>query len=101
MEDGREQKLADIKHRIEQGEYRVDPNSVANAILERLGGFGLAGSGTVQATEDQNKCSYPVNPARASVNTTPAGPSTARPTHFRSVSPLVFWLLGGMQAQIS
>ena len=101
MDDGREQKLADIKHRIERGEYRVDPNSVAGAILERLGGFGLAGSGPTKASEHQNECSYPINPLEASVKKTPAAPSTTRPISFKSPSPLVFWLLGGIQAQSS
>jgi len=51
-----------LKEQIEKGDYHVDPKAVADAMLRRLRLFA------------QNECSYPVNGASASGNTTPAGP---------------------------
>jgi hypothetical protein len=75
---------AELKQQIEKGEYQVDPVAVADAMLRRLRereeqreqGFA------------QNECSYPDSSPSASVNTTPGGPSTTKPTHVRSVPRL-------------
>ena len=52
-----------LKEQIEKGEYRVDPTAVADAILRRI----------------QNECSYPASDPSASMNATPARPSTTDP----------------------
>ncbi len=36
MDEDREKKVADIKQRIREGTYRVDPKAVADAIVRRL-----------------------------------------------------------------
>ena len=54
---------ATLKQQIDSGEYRVDPTAVAEALLRRL----------------QNECWYPASGPSASVNTSPADPSTAEP----------------------
>lgn len=54
---------ATLKEQIAKGEYRVDPTAVADALLRRI----------------QSECSYPASGPSASVNTTPAGPSTTDP----------------------
>jgi hypothetical protein len=70
-----------LKEQIENGEYRVDPGAVAEAILRRA----------------QNVCSYPASGPWASRNTTPAGPSTTDPITVRSLLAV----LGGTQAHSS
>lgn len=93
MDDDREQRVADIKRRIEQGKYSVDPGAVADAILRRWRERPGPGAGRAQ-----NECSNPDSAPGASVNVTaPAGPSRTRPIQVR----LAWALLGGMQAQIS
>jgi hypothetical protein len=64
-------KVRDLKHRIETGEYRVDPTAVAQAILRRL------------AKQRQNECSYPDSGPFPSVKTTPAGPAATEPIQVR------------------
>jgi len=61
-----------LKDQIQRGEYRVDPTAVADALLRRL----------------QNECSYPASGPSASVNTTPAGPSTTEPIQVRLLRAL-------------
>jgi anti-sigma28 factor (negative regulator of flagellin synthesis) len=41
MDADREQKVAEIKRKVRQGEYRVDPKLVADAIMRRLIESGL------------------------------------------------------------
>ncbi len=36
MDEDRETIVADIKDRVQKGEYRVDPQAVADAIIRRL-----------------------------------------------------------------
>jgi hypothetical protein len=66
---------AELKQLIDKGEYEVDPVAVADAMLRRL-------------RAPQNECSNPDSSPSASVNTTPGGPSTTKPTHVRSVPRL-------------
>lgn len=97
MDEDREQKVAEIKERVERGEYRVDPDVVADAILRRL--WELAAERAERGTP-QNECSYPNRSPAASVNLTPAGPSRTRPIHVSPI-PSLGWLFGGMQTQSS
>jgi hypothetical protein len=65
-------KMHSIKTQVRQGEYRVDPPAVADAIIDRFltgtprpkGGFA-----------SQNECSNPDSGSSASTNTAPGGPS--------------------------
>ena len=43
MDGDRETIVTEIKERIEKGEYRVDPQAVADAIVRRLREFGATG----------------------------------------------------------
>jgi hypothetical protein len=43
MDEDREKKVSYIKDEIQQGKYRVDPQAVADAILERLRELGVTG----------------------------------------------------------
>ncbi len=97
MDEDREQKVAEIKQRVQRGEYRIDPDVVADAILRRLRELAA-----VRAERDtpQNECSYPDRSPAASVNLTPAGPSRTRPIHVNPV-PSLAWLFGGAQTQSS
>jgi Arc/MetJ-type ribon-helix-helix transcriptional regulator len=97
MDDDREQKVAEIKQRVERGEYRVDPDVVADAILRRLRKLAAE---RAERAEPQNECSYPDRSPSASVKLTPAGPSRTRPTHVRR-TPSLAWLFGGTQTQSS
>jgi Anti-sigma-28 factor, FlgM len=93
MNKDREDKMGHLKQQIEAGEYRVDPTAVADAIVRRLRDVAAARGEIVRQTEHaeradgkhgQNKCSYPTSSPSASVNTTPAGPSTTDPITVRS-----------------
>jgi hypothetical protein len=97
MDKDREQKVAEIKQRVQRGEYRVDPDLVADAILRRLWELAAKRAGRVTP---QNECSYPDSSPAESVNLTPAGPSSTRPIHVSRV-PSLAWLFGGTQTQSS
>jgi hypothetical protein len=87
-------KVADMRDQIREGEYRVEPKAVADAILRRLRELAaarrehVAAHERARAQEDglQMRCSYPESSPAASVNTTPGDPSITRPT---GVSPTV------------
>jgi Anti-sigma-28 factor, FlgM len=98
MDEDREQKVADIKQRIEQDEYRVDAGAVADAILRRWRALGRV---VTERFESQNECSYPDRPAGASVNVTPGDPPSTRPIHVSGGPPALRWPLGGIQTQSS
>ncbi len=93
-----EHRLAELKALIERGEYEVDPQAVADAIVERLRALAAAASHT---DEPQKECSYPDSSPSASVNTTPAGPGTTRPTQVSRWLSNAAAALGGMQTQSS
>jgi hypothetical protein len=87
------EKVADMRDQIREGEYRVEPKAVADAILRRLRDLAAARREHVAAHERawaqddglQMRCSYPESSPVASVNTTPGDPSITRPT---GVSPM-------------
>jgi anti-sigma-28 factor FlgM len=88
------EKVADMREKIEQGEYRVEPKAVAEAILRRLRDLAAARSEHVGPRERawareygfQTECSKPESAAGPSVNTMPADPSSTVPT---TVKPTV------------
>ena len=82
MHTEREARKAMLRAQIAQGEYRVDPHAIADAILRRVR--------LVQIDEQrsgQKECSYPasVPPRSTSPKTTPGGPSMTRPIQVRPV----------------
>jgi hypothetical protein len=75
LENDREGRVADLKSKIDRGEYQVDVLAVADALLRRITG------GTASA---QSTCSKPASSSEASVNVTPGEPSTTRPIQVSS-----------------
>lgn len=98
MNQASEQRLAELKQRIEQGEYEIDPRAVADAIIDRLHGVAVAAA---YAREHQNECSNPESSPSASVKTMPAGPGRTRPTQANRWLARAVKALGGMQTQSS
>jgi hypothetical protein len=72
----REARLSMLRAQIAQGEYRVDPRAIAEAILRRV---------TLVGPENQNECSYPSSWRSTFPNDTPGGPSMTQPIHARPV----------------
>jgi len=101
MNEVSEQRVADIKQRIERGEYRVDPQAVADAILKRARDRAAASSARAADKEPQNECSYPDRDPEASLNVTPWGPSRTRPTHVSRRLLFALRMLSGIQTQSS
>ena len=94
-----EARLSMLRAQIAQGEYRVDPYLVADAILRRV--F----MGVDEARLAQKECSYPSSPPSASSKNTPLGPSTTPPIQVKPVlataASASLRALGGMQAHSS
>ncbi len=88
-----EQRVMELKDRVNRGDYRVDPIKVAEAILQRV----LRRAGAQSA---QSECAYPASPGGPSANTSPGGASSTRPTHVTDGNG-VWRGLGGMQTQSS
>lgn len=87
MDKQSDKKLAELKERLDRGEYTVDPGAVADAILRRSRDMALLRAhvrdlrdenGTVE-DGDQSRCSYPASGWAASRKRTPGSPLTARP----------------------
>jgi Anti-sigma-28 factor, FlgM len=95
MSQTSEQRLAELKQKIDRGEYVVDPWAIADALVERLR------AASFRAHESQKECSYPDSSSSASVNTMPARPSRTRPTHVTRWLSSTLTALGGMQTQSS
>jgi hypothetical protein len=101
MNEVSEQRVADIKQRIERGEYRVDPHAVADAILQRVRDRAAASNVRAPNKEPQNKCSYPDRDPETSLKVTPWGPSFTRPTHVSRRLLFALRMLSGIQTQSS
>jgi hypothetical protein len=115
--DEHHEKVSDVRDQIRQGEYRVEPKAVADAILRRLRDLAAARSERVRTWERawarehrlQMRCSYPESAPSPSVKTTSGGPARTRPIGVmasviaRLASALSTALLpdGGMQTQSS
>jgi len=111
-----EAKLSRIREQLRRGEYTIDPDAVADAVLERLRLRAIAahvivrGARPNQPVLAQNECSYPTSGSpseSAPENETPL-PSTARPTHVTPASrrplalaSIVLRAAGGAQMQSS
>jgi Anti-sigma-28 factor, FlgM len=72
MSMDRDGKMVGLKRRIERGEYRVDPQAVADAILRRADVTRHAAPW--ETRDPYNTCSYPESGSSESTNTTPLGP---------------------------
>ena len=103
MDKDAEQKLEELKDRLDRGEYAVDPVAVADAILRRSRELaarraemraldakrteleGSPGAEGLQGTDcdlrpRQSECSYPEGtPSAEPANLTPGGPARTRP----------------------
>lgn len=97
MEPEPDNKLSDLKERLASGEYAVDPQAVADAILRRsrdaavvraelaqVRRLDLAAEpdgvlGSEQADGGQTECSNPAKGRLASGKQTPGSPWTTRP----------------------
>lgn len=118
MDENQEQRVTTIKQSIERGDYQVDPQEVADAVLRRLGEILSARGEHVSAgqrreadrhSDYQSECSYPDSSPTASVNETPGAPETTLPIqltrsllgYLRSPSSSAPRALGGTQTQSS
>jgi anti-sigma-28 factor FlgM len=70
----REARLAMLRTQIAQGDYRVDPRAVADAILRRMRLDTID-----DARSDQKECSYPVSLPSTPPKAKPGGPSMTQP----------------------
>jgi hypothetical protein len=100
MHSEREARKSMLRAQIAQGDYRVDPHAIADAILRRVR--------MVETDEErpgQKVCSYPASVPSTSPKTTPGGPSMTHPTQVRptlSVAPSAsLRAVGGMHTQSS
>lgn len=82
-------KLRSIKTQVEQGDYRVEPLAIADAMirwfsapLERR----RRGRGPYHPGGDQNECSNPDSGLSASTQISPGGPSTTDPIQVNPLS---------------
>ncbi len=69
-------KMHSIKTQVERGQYRVDPHTIADAII---GWFATRPRRPGRDLDAQNECSNPDSRSPESVNTTPGAPSTTDP----------------------
>lgn len=83
METDSEGKMAMIKERINRGDYRVDPQAVADAILRRI---ELNWDWAERELDNPyTTCSYPESSAPASTKESPLAPEVTDPMTVRSV----------------
>ena len=96
----REARLSMLRAQIAQGDYRVDPHAVADAILRRV-----RMAGTDEARPDQKECSYPASPPSTPTKDTPGGPSMTHPIQVNpmlaAASSASLRAVGGMQTHSS
>jgi hypothetical protein len=84
MEEQLDKKVAELKDQLQRGDYTVDPDAVADAILRRLRDLVAFRVELVDDAESsssppfQSRCSYPVSGADLSAKLTPE-PRIARP----------------------
>lgn len=129
MEHPAEKKLADLKERLASGEYAIDPQAVADAILRRSREVALLrATAEMRATPSSNDlrsgptgrpgggsstphstCSYPSRRLAASWKLAPGEPWMTRPIHvirtlgsaLATAASNTARALGGTQAQSS
>ena len=76
-------KVTEIKRQLENGQYRIDPYAIADAMI-RWAELEIESAGRrVPRARSQNECSKPESRSPASVKMAPAGPSTTVPITLR------------------
>ncbi len=100
MDEEREMRMTELRQRIAQGKYTVEPSVVAEAIIRR------ARERAVERVAFQKLCSYPEsNPSPASTKTAPGAPETTRPTGVKPApsrgAAMAAFASFGIQAQSS
>lgn len=76
-------KVTEIKRQLENGEYRIDPYAIADAMI-RWAELEVESAGRrVPRARAQSECSNPESSPAASVNVAPAGPSSTVPITLR------------------
>ena len=82
MHTEREARLSMLSAQIAQGEYRIDPHAIADAILRlvRLDAFD-------DALPGQKECSYPASLPSTPPKAKPGGPSMTQPIQ---ANPVLF-----------
>jgi hypothetical protein len=94
------ERVMELRERIARGEYEVDPQIIAEVLLERL-----REAARRAADQAQNECSYPDSVLSPSPKLRPGGPATTRPIHVRlrvaAALSAIRRALGGMQTQSS
>ena len=81
--------LRSIKTLVEQGQYRVEPHAIADAMIRWFSMSAderRAARGPYHPGGRQNECSKPDKGLSASTNTTPGGPSTTDPIKLKPLS---------------
>jgi Anti-sigma-28 factor, FlgM len=77
-------KVTEIKRQLENGQYRIDPYAIADAMI-RWAELEIESAGRrVPRARTQSECSKPASSSAASLNRAPAGPSTTVPINLRS-----------------
>lgn len=77
-------KVTEIKRQLEQGQYRVDPYAIADAMI-RWAELEIESAGRrVPRARSQNVCSKPDSVSSASVKTAAGEPSTTSPIRLRA-----------------
>ena len=71
--DTNEPKITELRQKITSGEYRVDEQVLADALIKRIRAVGR------RLRRAQNWCSYPESGPDPSVKQAPGSPSTTRP----------------------
>jgi hypothetical protein len=115
MKNQPDQKVAKLREQLERGEYAIDPNAVADAILKRLRDVMCAEAEIAAEwsqrhqvqVPDQSACSNPFNADLAPVKPTAPVPGTVRPIHVirparslaASAASMVLRAAGGAQTQ--
>jgi hypothetical protein len=78
--------LRSIKTQVQQGEYRIEPLAIADAMIRWFSNPAVrrrGGRGPYRPGGSQNECSNPDNGSSASTNSTPGGPSTTDPMNVK------------------
>lgn len=91
--NGNRDKVPEIKHMLETGQYRINPHATAEALMRRIGMWPLEfdanpsasmpGAARAPDPESQSECSYPDRFRLLSRNSIPAGPSVTEPIRVR------------------
>lgn len=69
-------KVPTIKQLLEKGQYRIEPHTIADAIIRWVRARPAA---VVDSADLQNECSKPESSSPASLNVMPVGPSSTDP----------------------